>query len=151
MKSFEIESIKDFMNELIVNERYDSFHMYELRLKTALDYYISGKMNKEFFDEAPADTYMSWGQIKHTVYELIRGERLPVAMKLILMFHPDNVTRLIEMNNLPLSGEQVSGLFLNVYYENERLTVTTGTSLNIFTMDKTLEHLWDETVEKYYT
>ena len=30
------------------------------------------------------------------------------------------------------------------------MLITTGTSLNIFTLDKTIENLWNETVEKYY-
>ena len=54
------------------------------------------------------------------------------------------------MNNIPVNPQDVSALFLNIYYENGALTVTTGTSLKVFTLDKTLEHLWDDTVEKYY-
>ena len=54
------------------------------------------------------------------------------------------------MNNLPVRAEDVSALFLNVAYEHETLTATTGTSLKIFTLDKTLEQVWDQTVRKYY-
>lgn len=154
MKNYEIEDIKSFMNELLVNEKYDSFYLYEIRLKTSLDYYISGKINKEFYDTEEEREelydYVSWGEVKHTVFELIKGNRLPISFKVILMFNRENIERIIEMNNLPIRPEDVSNLSMNIYYEDGNLLVTTGISLKIFTLDKTLEHLWDDTVGKYY-
>jgi len=154
MKSYTIEDVKTFMNELLVNEKYDSFYMFETRLKVAMDYYVNGKINKDFFDSdderEALDDYVSWKDIKNKIFELIKGIRLPISFKVILMFNRDNIERLIEMNNIPVNPQDVSALFLNIYYENGELTVTTGTSLKVFTLDKTLEHLWDETVEKYY-
>ncbi|MBE5946431.1 MAG: hypothetical protein E7259_05745 [Lachnospiraceae bacterium] len=151
MKSYQVEDIKTFMNELLVNEKYDSFYMFETRLKVSMDYYINGKLNKDFFDShEETQEYVSWRDIKHTIFELIKGKRLPISFKLILMFNRENIERLVEMNNLPVNPQDVGALFLNMYYENGELTVTTGTSLKVFTLDKTLEHLWDETVEKYY-
>lgn len=154
MKSFDIEDIKSFMNELFQNEKYDSFYLYEIRLKTNLDYYISGKLNKDFYEEDDKPEamydYIVWADIKHTVYELIKGKRLPVSFKAVLMFNRENITRLIEMNNLPIRPEDVNNLSINIYFENSRLTVTAGSSVRVFTMDKTLEHLWDDTIEKYY-
>lgn len=154
MKSFEIEEIKNFINDLLVKEKYDSFYLYEIRLKTSLDYYINGKINKEFYDDDERqeikEEYICWGHVKQTVYELIKGKNLPISFKLILMFNRENIERLIEMNNMPVHFEDVGALFYNVYYENGKLAVTTGTSLKVFTMDKTLEQLWDDTVEKYY-
>ncbi|MGN0152053.1 MAG: DUF5721 family protein [Wujia sp.] len=159
MKNYQIEEIRDFMNALLVQSRYDSFYLFEARIRTNLDYYINGKINIDYYDseerkeyEASGELteYISWHQIKHTIYDLIKGKRLPVSFKIILMFNRENITRLVEMNNLPVRSEDVGALFMNIYFENGELTVTTGTSLKIFSLDKTLEHLWDETVEKYY-
>lgn len=151
MKNYSVEEIKEFMNELLINEKYDSFYMFEARIRTALDYYINGKVNKEFYDdEVNVDEYICWKDIKNSVFNLINGDRMPISFKIILMFNRDNITRLIEMNNLPISPEEISALFMNIYYENDELTVTTGTSLKIFTLDKTLENLWDDSVGKYY-
>lgn len=151
MKNYPVEEIKEFISELLKNEKYDSFYLYEARIKTELDYYINGRLNKEFFDEvADMQEYVYWKDIKQTVSEPIKGDRLPVSFKLLLMFNRDNITRLVEMNNLPVNPDDVSALFMNVYYENSELNVTTGTSLKIFTLDKTLENMWDESVGKYY-
>ena len=153
MKSFEIEDVKEFMNELLVNEKYDSFYVYETRIKTALDYYISGRINRDFYDseeQEELNEYVKWKDIKHTVYDLIKGKRLPISFKLILMFNRENVEKLLEMNNLPMNVSDVGALFYNIYYENGTLAVTTGSSLKVFTLDKTLDNIWDETVSKYY-
>ncbi|MGN0435893.1 MAG: DUF5721 family protein, partial [Wujia sp.] len=107
MKSFEIEDVKEFMNELLVNEKYDSFYVYEARIKTALDYYINGRINRDFYDseeQAEINEYVKWSDVKHTVYDLIKGKRLPICFKLILMFNRENIERLIEMNNLPMAA-----------------------------------------------
>lgn len=155
MKQFEIEDAGRFMSELLTKEKYDSFYLFEIRLKTKLDYYISGSINKEFFEgetaeNMPSGEYECWGNIKPMVYELIKGDKLPLGFKIILMFNRENITRLVEMNNLPINENDISALFLNVSYEKETLTVTTGTSIKIFTLDKTVDNVWDETVEKYY-
>lgn len=156
MKDYQIDDIKTFMNDLLVQEKYDSFYLFEARVKTALDYYISGKVNMEFYDTEEREAgealpeYIEWKQIKQKVYDLIKGERLPISFKLVMMFNRENIIRLVEMNNLAIRPEEVSALFMNVYYEQGELHVTTGTSIRVFSLDKTLEHLWDESVEKYY-
>lgn len=156
MKDYQIDDIKTFMNDLLVQEKYDSFYLFEARVKTALDYYISGKVNMEFYDTEEREArealseYIEWKQIKQKVYDLIKGERLPISFKLVFMFNRENIIRLVEMNNLAIRPEEVSALFMNVYYEQGELHVTTGTSIRVFSLDKTLEHLWDESVEKYY-
>lgn len=155
MKSYDIEDTKEYMNQLLVNERFDSFYLYEARVKGALDYFIGGKLNMDYYDEderkeLEESEYISWGQVKHVIYDLMKGKKLPINFKIILMFNRDNITRLIEMNNLPVKAEDVGALFYNIHFEAGQLNVTTGTSLKVFTLDKRLEQLWDETVEKYY-
>lgn len=48
-----------------------------------------------------------------------------------------------------MSGDQIQGLYLNIRYEDGALYCVTGTSLNFFTMDKTLENEWDKSVAKF--
>ena len=153
MEIFSIDEKTEYLKELFEKEKYDSFYLYEARVKTKLDYYVNGRLNREYFDteeQADLPEYVEWKDIKQIVYSYIKGKRLPIGFKIILMFNRENISRLLEMNNLPVKTEDVSALFMNVVYEHEVLSVTTGTSLKIFTMDKTLEHVWDDTVKKYY-
>lgn len=155
MKQFEIEEAGKFMSELLTGERYDSFYLFEARIKTGIDYHINGKINRDFFDSddrelMAAEEYINWKNIKPEVYGLVKGDKLPLSLKLILMFNRENITRLVCMNNLPISENDIGALFFNVLYEKGKLTVTTGTSIKTFSLDKTLDHVWDGTVEKYY-
>ena len=45
--------------------------------------------------------------------------------------------------------EQAGGLYINIQYENQEMTCVTGTSMNVFTMDRTLEREWDESVKQF--
>ena len=158
MKNFdinEIKEIKEYSNGLFTEERYESFYLFSVKLDSAISYDIDGKINRNYyseeeFNELPEKEYICWRDIKKTVLGFMKDGKLPVKMKLILMFNKDNVNRLIEMNNIPIHPDNVRALFMNVIYSENRLSITTGTSLNVFTMDKTLEELWDKTVEKYY-
>ena len=51
---------------------------------------------------------------------------------------------------LPVREEQVSGMYLNIRYENGELYCVTGTSVNFFTLDKSLDEEWDEAVKQFF-
>jgi hypothetical protein len=159
MKNFEISDVKKFMNELLNGTRFDSFYMHETRLKVAVDYYISGEINQKFFESDGEDgeeknseipKYIYWRDIKHVVFELMKGKRLPVNFKIILKFNCDNIRKLIEMNNLALSPDDVGALFYNISFDDGKLQVVTGSSIKVFSLDKSLDNIWDDTVQKYY-
>ena len=41
-------------------------------------------------------------------------------------------------------------MYLNIRYENHAVSCVTGTSLKVFTLDKQIEHEWDDTVRRYF-
>ena len=55
----------------------------------------------------------------------------------------------LEKRQLPVRADQISGLYMNVRYEGGSLYCVTGTSVNYFTMDKTLENEWDDAVKEF--
>ena len=50
-----------------------------------------------------------------------------------------------------IDGNQIVGLYLNIRYDNGEMYCITGTSLNFFTMDKTLDLEWDKAVKQFYS
>ena len=48
-----------------------------------------------------------------------------------------------------IASGQIQGLYLNIRYEDGALYCVTGTSLNFFTLDKTLETEWDNAVRNF--
>ena len=63
---------------------------------------------------------------------------------------PKNIETLLLQNDLSVQADAVQGLYLNIRYNGETLTCITGTSFKTFTMDKTLEHAWDEMTENFF-
>ena len=61
----------------------------------------------------------------------------------------ENTEKLLTQTGSSFSLEQVDGLLLNLRYDETGLVCTTGTSLKLFTMDKSLEHAWDQMVQKF--
>ena len=57
---------------------------------------------------------------------------------------------MILQNNLPIHLEDVRGLFLNIHFRDGILNCTTGVSLKTFTLEKSLDYVWDEMVRKYF-
>lgn len=53
-------------------------------------------------------------------------------------------------NHLNFSPDDIFGLFVNFQYDGKNLTCTTGTSLKTFTLDKSLDHIWDELIQKFF-
>ncbi len=41
-------------------------------------------------------------------------------------------------------------MYLNIRYENGELYCVTGTSVNFFTLDKSLDEEWDEAVKQFF-
>ena len=71
-------------------------------------------------------------------------------MKVVLMLAPYNVERFLEKYNLPFSKDQITGLYLNLRYEHQVLTISSGTALTVFTLDKSVERMWEEMLRRFF-
>ena len=140
MKSFTIENIKEFMHLIFKTNIFDNYQVHIASALTFTYFEISGNLNHSFFDEGedPERNYCTWEEIRPYVFNVIKGTKLPKKMKIILDA-PQNLKESISQN--------ISSLFINISYENNILTVTTGSSLKSFTLDKSHEILWDEYIE----
>ena len=81
---------------------------------------------------------------------IFRSKRTPLAFQFVFSLAPKNIETLLLQNDLSVQADAVQGLYLNIRYNGETLTCITGTSFKTFTMDKTLEHAWDEMTENFF-
>ena len=89
----------------------------------------------------------SWGNVRQFCYELVKGKTLPVYMKVVLQLSRQDTEKLLARSGAVLSISDVAGLYLNISYDRKGLRCVTGTSLLTFTLDKSIEHEWDETIK----
>ena len=59
------------------------------------------------------------------------------------------IEKLLHDNDILLTKENIANLFLNIKYDKGVLSYTTGTSLNIFTIDKSLEKAFDLYISEF--
>lgn len=156
MTAFQIHDIKDFMTKLLIKETFDKFCLTELSITTSITYSIDGRLHPEFFNTEEArklhedgQQYTKWQDVKPFCYSIIKGKQTPLNFKIIFMLSPPNTELLVKKSGLPISGEDIFGLYLNCQFDNGQLTCVTGTSLRFFTLDKSLDYAWDTMVRNY--
>lgn len=157
MTSLHIVDVKDFMSKLLLSDIFNKFLLSEAEITTFASFSIDGKLNKDFYSEDELlqnklenNSYSYWETFKPFCFEIIKGKKTPAAFKIVFMLSPANVEKLLLKSSIPLKPEDINGLFLNIKYSSNTLSCITGTSIKIFTMDKTLENEWDLMVRKFF-
>lgn len=156
MKMFLITQIKDFMNKLLRTELFDHFLLSEASIQGAATYVIDGRLTKEFFtmEELEAQglnglSYAPFSLLRTSCYDLIRGKKTPVSFRFVFRLSPDNLARALSRAQSANAPEDLDGAFLNVKYDDGRLTLTTGISYKTFSRDRSFEQYWDSLAEKF--
>ncbi len=155
MLNIDISDTKGFVRKLLMDEVFDNFLLVEANVKSNVSYHISGRINKDFFDndelsEMVSEDYICWKTTRGHIYNVIKGNKLPLSFKLVFILSKPNINHIIEKNNLPFSTDDIANLTLNIYFDGKSITATTITSLRSFSTDKTLEMLWDNSVKAFF-
>lgn len=148
MISLTISNTADFMNKLLVKETFDLLLLSEADIQTGSNYKIDGRINSQFYsneelEELVDSQYSSWKMQRPHIFNLIKGKKVPSGLKIIFALSKKAISKLIEKNNIDIDLDSVDGLFINVNYKADTVTVITGTSLKTFTLDKSLEKAFD--------
>lgn len=155
MIGLKLPDLKTATAHIFTRTSFDYFLVKEAVITTSNTYTIDGSLKKDYFTQDEREmlrdeNWMDWKTIRPVCFSLIRGKRLPLSFQIALSLSGDNVERLLERNKTAFSPEEVGGLYLNFRYEKNILTAISATSLKIFSMDKSLEQLWDDTVKKLF-
>ena len=153
MLNIEITETKNFVKKLLMEPVFDTFLLVEAYVRSDVSYTIDGRLNPSFFDteeleEMTSKTYTTWGTVRHHIFNVIKGNKLPLNFKIVLILSDANINRIIEQNHLTPSD--IANLSLNIYFDGEKISLTTMASMNIFSMDKTLANIWDANVSAFF-
>ncbi len=150
----EIKDLKKFMNFLLASDKFDAFLVNSISITTYNTFRIDGHICREFYsdDEFNGLTQQklsSYKTLRPICYNLIKGHKTPVKMKIIFAMNESFINSLIESVETTLTLNDVNELFINIKYENGAACCVTGASLKIFTMDKSLEHAFDKYISEF--
>ena len=156
MISIQIKEKKPFMNRLFLTDYFDAFYVSEASFTTFATFHIDGLLKKEYYTREELEEQQLvdqscalWRQIRPFCLDLVRGTHTPLEFKLIFRLSPSNTEKLLKQKGIPLTPEDIHGLFLNIHFRTGSLTCVTGTSLRVFSLDKTLDQTWDIMVQKF--
>lgn len=157
MRSFQIQDTRDFMKKLLMTETFDAFQLSEASIVTFAAFHIDGSFHADYFstqekDDFPVekDSDVLWKRVRPFFFELTRGKNTPLSFRIVFRLAPHNVAKLLAQSGIPLTAGDVDGLFLNIRFDESGLNCISGTSLRIFSLDKSLEHAWDSMLEKFF-
>ncbi len=167
--SLKIVDVKGFMAKLLFENAstFDSFLVSEILITTYNTFHINGHINQTFYSSATSEndtdddtallfpTMSSWKTLKPICFDLIKGKRTPLNFKFTFQFSAKDTDAFLLKSTAEISSQftadTINGLILNIRYDDNALTCITSTSLNIFTMDKSLEQAWDNTIRNFFT
>lgn len=140
---------KKCMSELLLRDSFDDFSFIEGEITTFNKFSIDGYLHKEFYEEAPDKDYSDWKDLREYCFSLIKGRRTPLDFKLIYSLSGPGIDAFLTREALDFESRSIQGLYLNFRYDGSHLTCTTGTSLSVFTLDKSLEQAWDREAQRF--
>lgn len=151
MQAFSIISQKEFMAALLAGSAFDNFLVCEAKVTTFTTFSVDGSWNPEFLDDEDDADAPPWRLVKPFIFSLVRGKRVPLSMKAVLRLSPEGTAKILAAAGSRIAPQDVAGLYLTIRYGEGKIILTAGSSLRIFTPDKTLDRTWEEMTDRFLT
>lgn len=154
MVALRVADLRLFTKKLFIGETFDRFLVREAEIVTFNSFTIDGKVRRGYYsDEEIAEDgiegYSDWKRLRPFCFSLIKGNKLPESFTIVFKLPPEQTEEFLKDRSSSWLADQVGGLYINVRYEGNVLSCITGLSMNQFTMDKTLEREWDDSVKSF--
>jgi hypothetical protein len=156
MIALELTDIKNFMNKLLRSDVFDHFLLQEAVISTGATFQINGQITKGFYSDEELQAlqlsgcrFLPFSMLKNNCFDLIKGKKTPSAFRFVFLLSPSNMEKTITAVGCSYKPSDITGMYINLKYQNQLLSLTTGIAYNIFSTDKTLENEWDKMVIKF--
>ena len=151
MIALHITELKAFMSKLLTTNIFDDFLLQEATLQMGIGYVIDGRINKAFYqnEEDPLterSTFITYGEVRSTLFDLIKGKRTPLGFQVLLQLPPKKSAVLFPEG---LDAHLIKGLVMNIRFDGSKALITSGISYTSFSLDKAPELIWDEAMMNF--
>ena len=131
--------VKGFMGQLLRESVFDKFEVRSVEIATNIHIDFDGALADT--DEHKKTCFTTWENLRPLVYGIVKASPKPKCVKIIFSCNNDDACSI---------HPNAAALFLNLGYENDNVTFTTGVAQKEFIMDKTLDINWDEWVKNFF-
>lgn len=139
--SIEDDNVKIFMQKLLKEETFDKLEVRNITLETIVKYEILGNINKDYLQEDENRYFVKWKELKPYLVSLIKGNIKPKFFKIVFSLDDNTVNSLCDNAN---------AMFLNIRYQNNIITGTTGTSQKSFSLDKKEDKILEDIILRFF-
>ena len=136
--ALEPSQVKTFMGQLLREDIFDGFEVRTVDIGTNVHVSIDGLLAAEG-EEKPS--FSTWGSLRPLVYGIVKASPKPKYVKIVFSYCGAGACEL---------HPNAAALFLNMAYENDGVTFTTGTAQREFLMDRSLDTVWTEWVSGFF-
>ncbi len=136
------EDIKEFMGSLLTEDKFNVFNVTNVEVHSFIELNLKGLVDKNFYNEDKEDKYVNWGEIQPYIYSFIKGHKTPKKITINFILPTKYSDKLYE---------NCSACFLNMKFENGEVVFSTATAQKDFSLDKSLDILWNEYVLNFFT
>jgi len=134
-------AVKTFMGQLLRGDIFDIFEVRSIEIATATRINIDGLLEIET-EKDKKPSFATWEALRPLVYEIIKASPKPKHVKIVFSYKAEEACDI---------HPNAAALFLNMTYENDGVSFTTGVSQREFALDKSLDSNWDEWVKAFFT
>lgn len=151
MICIEPDNILPFMKVFLMGDTFDEWDFIEGSIQTHSTIHLDGNFQSQFYGEELDDTipqdraFSPWKLLKNVCKEFIKGKHTPLAFKFVLRLNDEETLLFLSKHQWDIPTK----LYLNIHFEKGKLFLTSGTALETFSLDKTLETAWDQYLEKF--
>ncbi len=135
------EDIKVFMNLLLTGDNFYVFDVTQVEVQSFITFNIKGAYDKDYLDNEESEKYINWSKLQPYILNMIKGNKQPKKMVINFLLPQKYTDKLYD---------NCSACFLNMKFENGEVTFTTATAQKEFSLDKSLDFLWNEYILKFF-
>ena len=133
-------AVKTFMGQILREDIFDAFEVRSIDISVATRINIDGLLEAEP-EEDKKPEFATWEAMRPLVLGIIKASPKPKYVKIVFSYKAENTCEI---------HQNAAALFLNMAYENDAVTFTTGVSQREFVLDKSLDTNWDEWVRSFF-
>ncbi len=145
MLGFHVQRLGPLTQQLFLGSAFDDFLVSEASFQTSFRSDFDGQLA----EEGAAEPCIAWRQLKPIAYQLIKGKTLPRSFQIVFRLSNEKTAAFLTAVSSSFTPDEVRGLYLNLRYAREQLSITTGCQFAEFTMDRELEKAWDRQVTRF--
>ncbi|MDR1066897.1 MAG: DUF5721 family protein [Clostridiales bacterium] len=133
--------IKSFMNVLLRQDAFSEFETRGVEISTFADFSINGAFDENYSSDERKEVHCLWKRLQPYVFNILKGAARPKLLK---------ITFSLPASKLPVIHENAASCFINLVYQNGEAVCSTAVSQKSFSLDKSVDVAWDESVLAFF-